>query len=74
MKIRHAAAVATLAIVAGVFAFQAITARPPEPAVEIAGMPPAPVIRTRCENGEFVRVYTDHNGIEYEPMPTGVIC
>jgi len=74
MKIRHAAAFATLAVVASILALQAITAKPPEPAVEIAGMPQAPVIRTRCENGELVRIYIDHNGIEHEPLPTGVRC
>lgn len=75
MKARHAVAIATLTLVACVIAYQALTARPPEPYVRLIGdgRPAAPWIQTTCRRGEIVRVYNSDSGaIEIEE--TGVTC
>ncbi len=75
MRARHILAIAVLGIVASVAAYQAVTASPPQPYVRLHHpLPEAPVIRARCVNGEIVRIYTGHDGVEFEPMPTGESC
>jgi len=75
MKLRHTAAIVTVALIACVVTYHAVTAKPPEPYVRLHNpLPEAPVIRNRCVNGEIVQTYTGHDGVEFEPMPTGRSC
>lgn len=75
MKARHAAAIATFTLVACVVAYQAATARPPEPYVRLVGdgRPSAPWIQTECRQGEIVRVYRS-DAAETAIDETGVAC
>lgn len=76
MKVRHAAAIATLTLVACVATYQALTARPPEPYVRLVGdgRPTAPWIQMECRRGEIVRVYMSGDGARTEIEETGVAC
>jgi len=75
MKIRHAAALLTLAAVASFVVYQAVTARPPEPYVRLySGLPEAPWIRAECRRGKLVRIYTGRDGAETDIEETDVAC
>lgn len=76
MKVRHAAAIATLTLVACVATYQALTARPPEPYVRLVGdgRPSAPWIQAECRRGEIVRVYMGRESGETVIDETGVSC
>jgi len=73
---RYAAMLAIAALIVGVVLFQAVTAKPPEPYVElIAPMPPPPVLIYGC-SARFgqVALYTTGEGEELDPVPTGHPC
>lgn len=71
MRKRDAILLATLAIIGSVLTFQAVTAKPPEPYVEIAGWPTPPEIHYTCsEQGEQMLVYVTGDGRELPPVPT----
>lgn len=69
---RYAVMLAIAASIVGVVLFQAVTAKPPEPYVELVGpMPPAPEIYYTCsEQGEQMLVYVTGDGRELPPVPT----
>jgi hypothetical protein len=75
MRIRHIAAIATLVLVAGVMTFQAVTATPPQPYVRLVGdgRPNGPWMRTECQDGHFVEIWTTNSGDEIE-TPTSFDC
>lgn len=75
MRKRDAMLLVTLAIIGGVLAFQAVTAKPPEPYVALAGRPLAPVLVYGC-SARFgqVALYTTGEGEELDPVPTGHPC
>ena len=73
---RYATMLAIAVLIVGVVVFQAVTAKPPEPYVELAGqLPPAPVLVYRCSDrfGQ-VAVYTTGEGEHLDPVPTGHPC
>ncbi|MEQ1491084.1 MAG: hypothetical protein ABL932_11095 [Terricaulis sp.] len=72
---RYAAMLAIAALIVGVVLFQAVTAKPPEPYVALAGRPLAPVLVYGC-SARFgqVAIYTTGEGEELDPVPTGHPC
>lgn len=69
MRIRHIAAIATLVLVAGVMTFQAVTADPPEPYVELVGdLPAGPYSYTECRGGFVYLIYKTNDGRELPPV------
>lgn len=73
---RYAVMLAIAAAMGGVIIFQAVTAKPPEPYVELigSGLPPAPVAWTECRDGEAWIHYRTGRNVELEPVPTGDRC
>lgn len=74
---RYAVMLTIAAMIAGVVIFQAVTAKPPEPYVELigSGLPPAPVALYGCSavEGQMI-LYTTGDGRQLEPVPTGHPC
>ena len=71
---RYAVMLAIAALIGGVVIFQAVTAKPPEPYVEIAGWPNPPRMHFECrERGEEWVVYTNGRG-ETSAQTTGNLC
>lgn len=74
MRKRTVAALICLAVVAGVLIYQAATAEPPEPYVELYNpRPEAPVAVYSCDNGRQMVDYTTGEG-EHIIAPTGARC
>lgn len=76
MRIRDALLLTALAAACGAFTYQAITAKPPEPYVRLAGrMPLPPVLIYGCSarHGQ-VALYTTGDGEQLDPVPTGHPC
>lgn len=75
MRARHIATGLVFALVAGVVSYQAITAKPPEPYVQLvgSGLPAAPWIRYECRDGISWQVYTTSDGVEID-QPTSREC
>ena len=73
---RYAVMLAIAAAAGGVIIFQAVTAKPPEPYVELigSGLPPAPVAQVACRDGEAWILYTTGDGRQLDPVPTGDPC
>lgn len=74
MHIRHIAALGVAALVVSVMAYQAITADPPEPYVELARGPAGPSDRTECRDGMLYSIYTTNEGRDLEAAPTQILC
>ena len=72
---RYAAMLAIAALIVGVVVFQAVTAKPPEPYVELAGWPAPPVLVYGC-SARFgqVAIYTTGENEQLDPVPTGHPC
>ena len=73
---RYAVMLTIAALIVGVAVFQAVTARQPEPYVELVGpLPPAPVLVYRCSarDGQ-VAIYTTGENVQLDPVPTGHPC
>ena len=71
MRRRYSIMLAIAALIVGVVVFQAVTAKPPEPYVSIAGWPAPPEIHYVCsDNGEQMVVYVTSAGEELPPEPT----
>ena len=73
MRKRDAILLATLAMIGGTLVFQAVTAKPPEPSVAIAGWPNAPDMRFECRGDQDWVIYTTGSG-EVIEQPTGDPC
>ena len=75
MRRRYSIMLAIAALIVGVVVFQAVTAKPPEPYVRLAGWPAAPVLVYDC-SARFgqVAIYTNGEGEELDPVPTGHPC
>lgn len=73
---RYAVMLAIAAMICGVVIFQAVTAKPPEPYVELvgSGLPPAPWSREECRNGVVYSIYTTSDGRELPATARGVRC
>ena len=68
MRVRHIAALTVAVLVVGVVTFQAFSADPPEPYVEIVhGGPVGPWSRQECRNGRLYSIYTTNDGRELPP-------
>lgn len=75
MRKREAITLAVLAIVGGVMTYQAVTATPPEPYVELVGPPTqAPRIETECIRGQYIVVHYDGHGREIRRIDEGKFC
>ncbi len=71
---RYAAMLAIAALIVGVVVFQAVTAKPPEPYVELVGvMPTPPVMRFDCRGDQDWVIYTNGQG-DITEQATGDPC
>lgn len=74
MRKRYAVMLGIAALVGGVVLFQAVTAKPPEPFVELVSpRPNAPVMRFECRNDQDWVIYTNGRN-EVTEEPTGDPC
>ena len=73
MRRRYSIMLAIAALIGGVVVFQAVTAKPPEPYVELVGRPNAPVMRFECRDGQDWVIYTNGR-YEVTEEPTGDPC
>lgn len=72
---RYAVMLAIAAAAGGVIIFQAVTAKPPEPYVELVGPPTeVPHIRMECDRGQSVVVHYDGHGREIRRIEDGTFC
>ena len=74
MRKRNVILLITLAMIGGTLAFQAVTAKPPEPYVELVGhRPNAPTMRFECRGDQDWVIYTNGR-YEVTEEPTGDPC
>ncbi len=72
---RYAVMLAIAAMICGVVIFQAVTATPPEPYVELVRAPTeVPRIRMECVRGQSVVVHYDGHGREISRIEDGYFC
>lgn len=75
MRVRHIAALTVAVLVAGVVTFQAVTADPPEPYVEIVhGGPVGPYSYEECRGGFVYLIYKTNDGRELPPVTDWTRC